>query len=295
MIKKIIKKVIPNKLKKKVKQYMLKSLKSELKNTECKYKIYKEDVRKLEGKVAIVTGGSGAIGSAICFQLAMERAIVIVCGRNKEKLEQVVKQITDNKGRAEYKILNVKDIDNIQKVYAEIFEKFGRIDILVNNAGGSSRNKITELEKQSIEQLKDIVDVNLMGTIYCSKFVIQYMKKNNYGKLINMGSTTGVQGNIANSEYSAAKSGLIGFTKSLAMELGKYKINVNCISPGRIRQIMFDENLEEIQDKGCYLNRLGKTKDIADAVTFLVSDEASYITGQNLIVDGGRTLGLKEG
>lgn len=287
-------KLIPKKLKKKIRNYMLKKFKAEIKNTECKYKLSIENEGKLKDKVAIITGGSGAIGSSIAFELAMQGATCIVCGRNEEKLKQVVEQIIQNNGKAEYKILDVTKVENIEKVYKEIFNKFGRIDILINNAGGSARADSKELEYQDIKVLDEVINTNLMGTIYCTKFVIQYMKKNNYGKIINMGSTTGVQGNYCNSEYSAAKSALLGFTKSLGMELGKYNINVNCISPGRIRQVIFDEGIEDIQDSGCYLNRLGKTRDIASAAAFLVSDEANYITGQNLIIDGGRSLGLKQ-
>ena len=294
-MKKFMKKLIPSRLKKKIKEKRLEIIKNELRNTECKYVLNIEDNKKLSKKVAIVTGGSGAIGSAICFKLAMQGAIVYVCGRNSENIEKVINQIESNNGIAKKCILDVKNDKNISTAFKEIFKVENRIDILINNAGGSARNECKELCNQDVKVIDNIIDTNLRGTILCCKEVARYMKGKKYGKIINIGSTTGVQGNANNSEYSAAKSALIGFTKSLAMELGKYNVNVNLVSPGRIRQILFDEIIEEIPDKGCYLNRIGKTSDVANLISFLVSEDSNYITGQNIIIDGGRTLGLKEG
>ena len=120
------------------------------------------------------------------------------------------------------------------------------------------------------------------------------MKENSYGKIINISSVVGINGMSKYSEYAAAKAGIIGFTKSLAMELAPYGINVNCISPGMINQIAFDKPLNEVKTNKSFVGKVGKTDEIANAVAFLVSDEANYIVGQNLVIDGGRTLGLKE-
>lgn len=294
MIKKIIKKVIPNKLKKKIKGYMLKSLKSELRNTESKYKVYKVDEGKLKDKVAIVTGGSGAIGSAICFKLAMEGAIVIVCGRNKDNLESVISQIKNNGGKAETIKLDVTNYENIKENFQKIYNQYGHIDILVNNAGGSARSKNNKIVNQDVEVIDNILDINLRGTILCCKEVSKYMIKNNYGKIVNIGSTVGVGGLSGFSEYCASKAGVIGFTKSLAMELAEYGICVNCVSPGITNQILWDKCIEDIPNNNkSYINRKGKTDDIANAVEFFCKEESEYIIGQNLMVDGGRSLGLK--
>ena len=271
----------------------LRLIKTKLRNTECKYKVYIEDSKKLANKVAIVTGGSGAIGSAISFKLAMEGANVIVCGRNKNTLNSVKQQIEDNNGKCEILELDITNYSDIKEKINKIYEKYNQIDILVNAAGGSAREKAKKIESQDITVINDVISSNLLGTIYCCKETANYMKKRNNGKIINFGSTVGIGGLCNYSDYCAAKSGIIGFTRSLAMELAEYNINVNCVTPGITNQILWDEPLRDIPVKTSYIKRKGKTMDIANAVAFLVSDDANYIIGQNIIVDGGRSLGLK--
>ncbi len=297
-MKKIIKKLIPNKIMNKLDEYFFKRIKSKLRNTDCNYKISIDSSKKFEGKTVIVTGGSGAIGSAICFKLAAEGAIVGVCGRSKNTVEPIVNKINESLKTfgGEHVVpilLDVTDEKNIEKSFDEFSKKYGKIDILINNAGGGARNNSKPLAEQNIETIDMVLNSNLRGTMLCSRIAVRYMIKQNYGKITNIGSTAGV-GGIANySEYTASKSGIIGFTKALAMEVGKYNINVNCVSPGKVQQIIFDKPVEPDKTNKCYLGRIGKTDDIANVVEFLVSDEASYITGQNIIVDGGRSLGLK--
>lgn len=292
-IKKIIKKCIPNKLKNKLKQRELNLIKSNIRNTNVKYEVFSSDNGKLENMTAVVTGGSGAIGSAICFRLAMEGAKVFVAGRNKENLEAVVKQITENNGQAEILELDVTNYENIQQVFKSVYEKEGKIDILVNNAGGSARSKNNKIENQDVDVIDDILNVNLRGSILCCKEAIKYMKEKQYGRIVNIGSTTGVNGLNGFSEYAASKSGVIGLTKSLAMEVAEYGITVNCVSPGITNQIIWDKGLEDFPTKTSYIERTGKTDDIANAVEFFCKKESEYVIGQNLIVDGGRSLGLK--
>lgn len=292
-IKKVVKKIIPTKIKNKIKERETNIIKSRIKNTECKYKVYLEDSKKLEGKVAIVTGGSGALGSAICFKLAMEGATVIVAGRNKENIESVVKQIKDNKGKAENLKLDVTDDESIEKGFDLIAKKYGKIDILINNAGGSARGKHKDIANQEANVIDEVLNINLRGTILCCKQAALYMKKNKYGRIVNIGSVMGENGSIGYSDYCAAKAGIAGFTKSLAMELAKDNITVNCISPGITCQIIWDKPLDDIKTNQNYIGIMGKTDDIANAVEFFCREESSYIIGQNLIVDGGRSLGLK--
>lgn len=291
----IVKKIIPKKIKQKYNSRELAIIESKFRNTNCKYELNVQDTGKLEGKVAIVTGGSGAIGSAICFRLAMEGAIVFIAGRNEENLKSVQKQITDNNGQAEVMKLDVTDYNDIKEKIREVNKKYGKIDILVNNAGGSARAKANTIVEQEIEVIDNIIDVNLRGAMLCCKEAGKYMKEKNYGKIVNIGSTVGVGGLAGFSEYCASKAGLIGFTKSLAMELAEYGINVNCVSPGITNQILWDKVLEDIPTNRSYIHRKGKTDDIANAVEFFCIDDSNYIIGQNLIVDGGRSLGLKEG
>lgn len=292
-MKKIIKKLIPKKLKNKIKERELNIIKSKIRNTECTYNVNIEDSKKLDGKIAIVTGGSGAIGSAICFKLAMEGAIVFVAGRNMESINSVIEMIEKNNGKAFPAILDVANAENIEQVFDDIIEKHGRIDILVNNAGGSARSEWNEIHNQKVEVIDRILNINLKGSILCCRKAAQNMVKNKYGKIVNIGSTVGVGGLAGFSEYAASKSGIIGFTKSFAMEMAKYNVNVNCISPGITNQILFDKALEDFPSSKSYIPRVGKTDDVANAVEFFVRDESNYIIGQNLIVDGGRSLGLK--
>lgn len=289
----ILKKIIPKKFKNKIKNKILESVKNELRNTECKYVLNIEDKGKLEGKVAIITGGTGAIGSAIAFRFSMEGAISIICGRNKEAANSIIEQINKNGGKAEFFQLDVRNEEEIENVFNLIRNKYGKIDILVNNAGGSARKNSNKIYKQDVKIIKEIININLIGSILCSRKASQIMIENKSGKIINISSTVGVGGLSGFSEYSASKSGLIGFTKSFAMEVAPYGINVNCVSPGITNQIIFDKPLEDFPTNTSYMKRTGKTDDIANAVAFFATDESNYIVGQNLIVDGGRSLGLK--
>ena len=296
-MKKFIKKFIPKKIINKIDEKLLNRVKNKLRNTECKYKIYLEDNKKLSGKVAIVTGGSGALGSAICYKLVAEGAIVGVCGRSKETVNPVVDKINSEAkefgGIAVPITLDVTKEKDIEETIDMFIKKYNKIDILINNAGGNIREGARLMIDQDIEVIDRILNVNLRGTIICSKIVAKYMTKQKQGKIINMGSVIGEKGQKKNCEYAAAKEGIVGFTKSLAIELAPYGINVNCVSPGMVEQIIFDKPIQEIKTNRNYIGRYGKTDDVANLVEFLVSDESSYITGQNIIIDGGRSLGLK--
>lgn len=251
--------------------------------------------KKLEGKVAIVTGGSGAIGRAICFRLAAEGAIVYVCGTRQERIDAVVEEIISTGLQAKPQILNVLDTASIEMVFENIAtSNNGHIDILVNSAGGSAREKANEIIDQDIEVIDSLLDVNLRGAMVCSKFAAKYMIKQRYGKIINITSVIGIQGKAGFSEYAASKGGSIAFAKSLAQELGRYSINVNCVSPGIVQRGEIKQEMKTELTRTNYLNTYGKPEDISNAVFFLCTDEASFITGHNLVVDGGRSLGLKE-
>ena len=266
MIKRIIKKVIPSKFKKKINNYMYKKVKSKLRNTEVLYKLYIEDKGKLEGKIALITGASGAIGSSISFRLAMQGAIIIACGRNMDNLKIVEKQVKENGGKIYLYKMDVTNEEEIKKVYNDVIEKFGKIDILINNAGGSARAGKNYNYLQDIKVIKEVLDVNLFGTMLCTRIFEPIMVKQHSGKIINMGSVIGTNGLSQFTDYAAAKAGIIGFTKSLAIELAQYNITVNCIAPGVIESDMTEELPSEIV-KSIPMKRMGKTYEVASQLT----------------------------
>ena len=289
----VIYKLIPKSVKNKIKKKLYNDFKNNLRNTEVSYRVSYNDKNKFDNKIAIITGGSGAIGSAICFKLATEGAIVYVAGRNLKNINSVIEQIKKNNCEAYPLIMNITDHKDIENKIKKVYTTHGKIDILVNNAGGSAREKKKDFINQDIEIIDNILNTNLRGTMLCTKEVLKYMKEKEYGRIVNIGSVMGVQGAVKYTDYAASKAGIEGFTKSLAIEVIKNGITVNCVSPGLTNQIIWDECLDETKTKGNYIGRTAKTMEVANAIEFFCREENGYITGQNLIVDGGRSLGLK--
>lgn len=249
-----------------------------------------------QNRVAVVTGGAGAIGKATCIKLMAEGAIVYVAGRTEKKIDNTIAEfggIVKNRGMAKKMVLDVTDENSIEKEFKKVIEEEGKIDILINCAGGGARGNAKYLYEQDISVIDEVLNSNLRGSILCARAVSQSMITNKYGKIINLSSSIGVNGFEKCVDYSAAKSGMLGFTKSLAKELGKYNINVNCVTPGSIRRGGFSILDAEQQKETNYLCTIGTLQDIANVIVFMVSDESRFITGQNIIVDGGRTLGMK--
>lgn len=291
MSKKIIRKIIPASFKEKIKVKLYNRF--GFLNVTRPYNIQLRYKENLKNKVAIVTGGSGAIGRAICCRLAAEGAIVYVCGMTGSKISAVVKEIINLGGEAYETNLDVTDERNIHETFKGIIEKHAKIDILITSAGGSAREKSNILPDQDIAVIDEVLNINLRGTMLCAREASIQMVKQKSGKIIALSSTIGVGGKAGFSEYAAAKGGVVLFVKSLAMELGKYGINTNCVTPGIVqRDKISQQQLERIKQTN-YLNSYCTPEDISNMVTFLVSEEASFITGQNFIVDGGRSLGLK--
>lgn len=258
---------------------------------EHEYRIITEKEPELTGKVAFVTGGSGTLGRSICHILAAHGAKIYVGGRNKQKVDLVVNEIGNKVAKSI--IIDITDEEAVKQSIKKIIAEEGKLDILVNCAGGSARNKMADLSDQDIDIIQYVLTSNLLGTMICSKYAIQEMKQQERGGcVINIASTSGVQGNSGNCDYSAAKSGVIGFTKALAQEVGTSKIRVNCVSPGFIQTGEFDDAKIEYLQRTNFLRTVGEPEDIANAVEFLASDRAKFITGINLVVDGGRILGL---
>lgn len=249
----------------------------------------------LNEKVVVITGGSGAIGRACAFRLAAEGAKVYVCGSRPTSAQPVVNEILAAGKQAVATHLNVLDAPAICRTFERIAaENGGHIDILVNSAGGSARGKVNNVVDQDIDVFDEILDINLRGAMICAKEAAKYMIANRYGRIINITSVIGLQGKAGFSEYAASKGGSIAFVKSLAQELGKYGITVNGVAPGIVQRGEVTMDAVKRLEKTNWMGTYGKPEDISAVVNFLCKEEASFVTGQNIAADGGRSLGLKE-
>lgn len=242
----------------------------------------------LKDKIALVTGGSRGIGSSICKELAKAGATVLINYANsKDSALKVLDEIVEGGGKGEVVGFDVSDYSIVEEKIKYLIEKYEKIDILVNNAG-ITRDSLFMRMKES--QWDEVFETNTKGVFNCSKNVVRMMVKNQYGKIINISSVVGEMGNPGQVNYSSTKSALIGFTKSLAKELGSKNINVNAITPGFIETEITEVLSDSIKDKYkeiIPLSRFGKPEDVAKAVLFLASDDSSYITGEVLKINGG--------
>ena len=238
---------------------------------------------------AIVTGASRGIGREIAITLANSGYNVVVNYNGSENDAQETRKICEESGiKAMTFRADVSKYDQVQAMFDTAQGEFGTIDLLVNNAGITKDNLIVRMSEEDFDQ---VMDINLKGAFLCSKIAAKIMSKQRSGKIINISSVVGVTGNAGQTNYSASKAGLIGFTKSLAKELAKRNICVNAIAPGFIETDMTNVLTDSIKEKlgeSIPLGRMGKTKDISDTVLFL--SNANYITGQVIIVDGGMTI-----
>jgi len=243
---------------------------------------------KLEAKVALVTGGSRGIGRDIALRLASRGAYVCVnCSASVAEGEKTVEMIRHAGGDASLFSFDVSKLSQVEESVGKILEEKGKIDILVNNAGISRDNLLLRLKEDDFDR---VIDVNLKGVFNCTKSVVKSMIKNRSGKIVNITSVVGEMGNAGQSIYSASKAGIIGFTKSVAREVAPRGITVNAVSPGFIITHMTESLPEKVREgylKGIPLNRLGEVEDVSWAVLYLVSERASYVTGQILGVNGG--------
>lgn len=246
---------------------------------------------KFDNKVALVTGAGRGIGAAIAKGLAKEGAFVIVnYSGNDVAANETVREIENAGGSAEVYKCGVQDSEAVKKMTEYIIEKYKKIDILVNNAG-ITRDGL--MLRMSDEDFDSVISVNLKGTFNCTKSVSRYMLKQRSGRIINMSSVVGICGNAGQVNYSASKAGIIGLTKSAAKEFASRGITVNAVAPGYVdtdmTKVLSDEVKNEIM-KAIPAGRMGKAQDISNAVLFLASEEAEYITGQVISVDGGMNI-----
>jgi len=246
-------------------------------------------MKRIERKIAIITGGAEGIGRAASRCFALEGATVIIWDVNEHKGMETVAEILAEGGQAVFEKVNTANFEEVEQATQKAVETFGQIDILINNAGIT---RDSSLKKMTPKQWQEVIDVNLTGVFNCTKCVSASMVEKNYGRIINTSSVVALYGNFGQTNYVATKAGLIGMTKTWGRELGRKGITVNAVAPGFIATDMvkkMPENvLQAMQDK-VPLGRLGQPEEIASAYLFLASDEAAYINGTVLSVDGGMT------
>ena len=251
---------------------------------------------KLKDKVAIVTGGAGGIGRATVLRLAKEGANVVLADAKLQQANKVANEVKAMGCRTTVIETDVTKSDDVDLMVRTTLDNFGQIDILVNVAGGTPPPEKYRLFHESSEETWDwVIALNLKGVRNSCRSVIGPMMQKRSGKIVSIASVAGVMGSYMQADYSAAKAGVIGFTRVLAKEVGSYGINVNCVSPGPIETeplLRLGNEAIENRKKWMWLGRLGKPEEVANTVAFLVSGEVDFITGQNIPVCGGKTLGF---
>jgi len=255
---------------------------------------------KLKDKVSIVTGGGTGIGKAISLALAKEGAVVVVAARNLSRLEQVANDIKSGGGKARAIKADISDHEQVKQMIAQTVKDFGQIDILVNNAARGTFNN-ADVVDMNLKEWHDSLAINLTGMMFCSREALKYMIPRKSGNIVNISSVAGLSGVPKESPYAASKWGVIGLTETLAIEVGKSGIRVNCISPGATRTqefedwvrvsaadggISYEEMMGKITDNNA-LKRIAEPSEIAACVVFLASNDSSAMTGHNLIASCG--------
>lgn len=247
-------------------------------------------MKRLENKVAVITGGAQGIGKAAVKRFAEEGAVVIIWDVNEEKASSTINELKNISDKISFQKVDVTKLESVTEAAKKIVDKFQKMDILINNAGIT---RDASFLKMTSEQWQQVIDVNLTGVFNCTKAIAPYMVEKLYGKIVNTSSVVGLYGNFGQTNYVATKSGIIGMTKVWARELGRKGINVNVVAPGFIATEMVatvpEKVLEMLKEK-TPLGKLGDPEDIANAYLFLSSDEAKFINGAVLSVDGGLVL-----
>jgi len=244
----------------------------------------------LRGKVAIVTGAARGIGKSIAMKLALAGANVVIADVEEEMAKSAAKEISQKGSDTISVMVNVSSLSSVEEMVKKTLDKFGRIDILVNNAGVTRDALVMRMKEEDWDL---VLDVNLKGAFNCIKVVSPIMVKQRSGKIVNIASIVGISGNAGQANYSASKGGLIALTKTCAKELASRQINVNAVAPGFIETSMTERLPAEVKERlssQIPFGKIGKPEDVASAVLFLVSEEAAYITGEVVKVDGGMAM-----
>lgn len=242
-------------------------------------------------KVALITGGSRGIGKAIAVKFAKKGYnLVINYVSDKTDVKELEEEFNQYGSDVLFINADVSKFEDCESMVKQAMEKFGQIDVLVNNAGITKDNLLLRM---SVEDFEKVIDINLKGTFNVTKNVVPYMMKKRNGKIVNLASVVGVSGNAGQCNYAASKSGIIGFTKSIAKELASRNILANCVAPGFIDTDMtsvLNDNVKESINAQIPLKRMGRSEEVANTVYFLTGEENTYITGQVINVDGGMLM-----
>ncbi|KUG08208.1 3-oxoacyl-ACP reductase FabG [Solirubrum puertoriconensis] len=247
-------------------------------------------MKRAQDKVVVITGGANGIGRVASLKFAAEGATVVIWDINGDKAEATRTEIEALGGKAEAQAVDTTQPEQVEAAAEAVRQKYGRIDVLINNAGIT---RDATLKKMTLQSWQQVLDVNLTGVFNCTKAVTPHMEAQQAGRIINTASVVGLYGNFGQANYAATKAGLIGLTKTLAKELGKHNITVNAVAPGFIATDMIGTIPEKVIDmmkERTPLRRLGTPEDIASAYLFLASDEASFVSGTVLSVDGAVTI-----
>ena len=245
---------------------------------------------KLKDTVALITGSGRGIGKEIALAFAREGANLAICDVDSNLVNETARELAVFGTKVEGFINDVTNLNQTAEMVNKILDKFKKLDILVNNAGIARDNLILKMTE---EEWDKVIAVNLKGAFNCVKATSRFFLKQRKGKIINIASIIGIMGNAGQANYAASKAGIIGFTKALAREFGSRNINVNVIAPGFIETSMTAKLPKEIQEKMLSqipLGRFGKPQDVANLCIFLAGEDASYITGQTFIIDGGMLM-----
>lgn len=244
-----------------------------------------------EKKVALITGGTRGIGKAIAIKFASQGYnLALNYVSEKTDIKELQKQFKEYNVEILFIKSDVSKFDECENMIRQVIEKFEKIDVLVNNAGITKDNLILRMSEDDFEK---VIDINLKGTFNVTKNVVPYMMKKKTGKIVNLSSVVGISGNAGQCNYSASKSGIIGFTKSIAKELASRNIIANCVAPGFIDTDMtsvLNDNIKENISSQIPLKRMGSSEEVANLVYFLASEENTYITGQVINIDGGMVM-----
>lgn len=244
-------------------------------------------MKRLENKIAVITGGADGLGRAASIRFTAEGATVLIWDMNEEKAGLTVAEIEKEGGKAFFTKVNTASYAEVESATQSAIAQFGKIDILINNAGIT---RDASIKKMTPDQWQQVIDVNLTGVFNCAKCISAGMVEKGYGRIINTSSVVALYGNFGQTNYVATKAGVIGLTKTLARELGRKGVTVNAVAPGFIATEMvkkMPENVLKAMEEKVPVGRLGQPEEIASAYLFLASDEAAYINGATLSVDGG--------